>query len=87
MPDPKFRKKATHPAIQLKYNAFASLGNVPLEYKKVLNKLSGWRDVARYPKVDKSLNITEEDALNLLETVKLMIDDCEKRLEIIDSTR
>jgi HEPN domain-containing protein len=81
MPDPKFRKKATHEAIQLRYNAFASLGNVPLDYKSVLNKLSGWRVIARYPKVDGSLKINAKDALNLLETVKSMINDCEKRIE------
>jgi len=80
MPDPRFRKKASHRAIQLRLNRFASLGNIPLEFRYVFNKLSGWRDLARYPKVDRRLEISEEDALNLLETVKMMIEGCEKQL-------
>jgi uncharacterized protein (UPF0332 family) len=73
IPDPKFRKKATHQAIQLRYNRFADLGNVKVEYKKTLNKLSGLRDKARYLKED--FSITEEQAKTYLDTIRNMIED------------
>ena len=38
-PDPKFRKKATHKAIQIRYNQFVDLGNVEETHRETLNKL------------------------------------------------
>lgn len=80
MPDPKFRKKATHKAIQMKYNRFADLGNVQPVYRETFNKLSGLRDCARYLK--KEAKISVKEARNLLNTIKKMIEDASHRIEI-----
>lgn len=79
-PDPKFRKKATHKLIQMRYNRFADLGNVQPRYRETFNKLSGLRDCARYLKGP--IPISKEEARNLLSTVKEMIDDASRRVEI-----
>lgn len=73
MPDPKFRKKATHRAIQIRYNRFADIGNVEPIYRETFNKLSGLRDRARYLKDD--ISISEYEARRLLDIVKNMIED------------
>lgn len=78
MPDPKFRKKATHKAIQMRYNRFADLGNVKAVYRETFNKLYGLRPRARYLKVD--ISIPEEEARSLLDTVKTMIEDASRRM-------
>lgn len=78
MPDPKFRKKATHRAIQMRYNRFANLGNVEPVHRKTFNKLSGLRDRARYLKED--ITISETEARNLLDTVKKMVEDASRWL-------
>ena len=80
MPDPKFRKKTTHKAIQMKFNRFADLGNVQPVYRETFNKLSGLRDRARYLKKD--VTISEREASNLLDTVEKMIRDASRRIEI-----
>lgn len=48
IPDEKFKKKATHKAIQIKYNKFVEIGNAKLDFKTALNKLSGLRNSASY---------------------------------------
>lgn len=75
---PSLRVKATHTAIQMRYNRFANLGNVMPEYKKTFNKLSGLRDAARYLK--SPLNITEKKSHEMLDIIKKMIEDAESRL-------
>ncbi len=72
LPDPKLRKKASHKAIQIKYNRFADLGNVDVVYRKTFNKLSGLRDQARYLKGD--VSISEDEAYELLGIVKEMME-------------
>ena len=73
MPDPEFRRRATHRAVQMKYNRFANLGNVKPEYREAFNKLYGLRDSARYMKGD--ITISESEAQHLLEIVREMIED------------
>lgn len=73
LPDPKFRKKASHAFIQMRYNSFAKLGNVNPAYCKVFNKLSGLRDRARY--LRDSFWISKTEARNLLDTAKKMMQD------------
>ena len=80
MPEPKFRKKASHKAIQIKYNRFIDAGNPKAVYRETFNKLSGLRDPARYLKRD--ISITEEEARPLLETVRDMIEDAVRRVGI-----
>lgn len=80
MPDPKFRKKATHRAIQMRYNRFASLGNAEPKYRETFNKLSGLRNCARYLKGE--VSISEKEAYNLLLTVRKMIEDAARRTSI-----
>ncbi len=79
IPDPKFRNKASHKAIQMKYNRFSDLGNVKTEYCETFNKLSGLRDRARYLKGD--VSITEAEGHELLDTIKNMIDDAKSRID------
>lgn len=73
MPEPKFHKKASHKAIQIKYNRFADLGNVEAVHRETFNKLSSLRDRARYLKGD--VSISEGEARRLLEIVKNMMED------------
>jgi len=80
MADPKFRKKARHKAIQIKYNRFADLGNVEAVYRDTFNKLSGLRDRARYLKG--RLSISENEARKFLDIVKKMIGDARQRVDI-----
>ena len=77
-PDPQLAKKATHRSIQMKYNRFADFGNVKVEYKKTLNKLSGLRDKARYLK--SLFSLSETEAANLLQTAGEMIESIKKQL-------
>ena len=84
MPDPKFRKKTTHKAIQNRYNRFANLGNVEAVYSKTFNKLSSLRDRARYLKED--ISISEEEARRLLVIIKNMMENAARYVSIY-STR
>jgi len=79
-PDPKFRKKASHKAIQIKYSRFTDLGNVEAAYRDTFNKLSGLRDRARYLKG--RVSISENEARKLLDIVKKMIEDARQRVDI-----
>lgn len=80
MSDPKFRRKATHKAIQFRYNRFADLGNVEAVYRETFNKLSGLRDRARYLKGD--ISICEDEARRLLDIIKSMMEDASRRVGI-----
>lgn len=80
MPDPKFRKKASHNSIRIKYNRFADLGNVEVNHRKTFNKLSGLRDNARYLKEE--ISISEDEARRYLNVVKNMIEDARRRIGI-----
>ena len=79
MPDPKFRKKASHKSIHLRFNSFADLGNVKDESRVALNKLSGMRPSARYLKGG-GLKITKEDAGSYLQIVREMKQYAESRI-------
>lgn len=78
LPDPKFRLRATHKSIQMKYNRFAYLGNVKPVYRDTLNKLSGLRDRARYLKA--SFHLDEGKAEEFLRVVKQMIEEASDRI-------
>ena len=80
MPDPKFRKKSSHKAIQIRFNRFASLGNVEAVYRETFNKLSGLRDPARY--IKGVMSISEEEAKRLLNIVGSMIEDTTRHVNI-----
>jgi uncharacterized protein (UPF0332 family) len=80
IPDPEFRKKASHKSIHIKYNRFADLGNVKVDYKTTFNKLSGLRDRARYLKGD--FSISEEEARGFLDTIKNMLEDSKRIIKI-----
>jgi uncharacterized protein (UPF0332 family) len=72
MPDKRFREKASHKAIQLRYNRFADLGNVDPEHITAFNKLYGMRDKARYLKQPFKISCDEASTLTL--AVKEMIE-------------
>lgn len=74
-------KIGSHRAIQSKYSGLANLGNVNVDYKDALNKLSNLRNSARYLKSPFKLN--KEDALRYLGTVEEMLDYCLARLELL----
>lgn len=76
VPDPKFRKKTTHPSISMKFNRFSDLGNVKPEYRKIFNKLAGLRSCARYLKG--KLSINQKQANELLSNVRNMMTDFKK---------
>jgi len=79
MPDPKFRKRATHGGIHLRYNRFADLGNVEPRYREALNTLFGLRSRARY--VQGNVKFSETEIRTLLDTVKEMIEDSSTRVQ------
>lgn len=76
-PDPKFREKATHKVIKVRYNQEYQLGNLDDSYREAFNKLSDLRGGARYLKGD--VSISEAEAQMLLDTVKDMIEDADRR--------
>jgi len=80
MPDSKFRNKAKHGGIQVRYNRFADLGNVKPVYRKTFNRLSGLRPYARYLRRD--ITISEKEARNLLNAVDEMLRDGFRRIKI-----
>jgi hypothetical protein len=68
---PEFRQKTTHKDIQIKYNRFASLGNVQPDHQSTFNRLSGLRTSARYLKGE--VDIDQNEVGTLMVTVKDMI--------------
>jgi hypothetical protein len=72
MPDKRFRERASHKAIHVKYNSFADLGNVAPEHIAAFNKLYGMRDKARYLK--QPFKISGDEASTLISAVKEMIE-------------
>ncbi len=79
MPDPKFRQKASHAGIQLKFNKFADLGNVKDDVRVALNKLSGMRTTARYLKGGE-FKLANKEAEEYLATVREMKQHAEIRI-------
>lgn len=79
MPDEKFKEKATHKAIQIKYNKFVEIGNANLDFKTALNKLSGLRNSARYLK--SNFRLSQAEAQEYLSIAREMIDYLEPILE------
>lgn len=71
----EYVKKATHSWTQLRYNLFINNGNYKKEYKTAFNKLSGFRDAARY--FNKPFKLTTEDAKEMLQ----IAEDLEKFTE------
>jgi len=80
MSDPRFRRKATHRAIQNRFNRFASLGNVKPVYRETFNRLSVMRDQARYLKGD--VSISEDECRRLLDIVRSMMEEASHRVGI-----
>jgi uncharacterized protein (UPF0332 family) len=80
MPDPEFRKKASHASIRYKYNGFADLGNVEPKYRETLNKLYGRRSYARYLQGD-GISITDDEGREYLDTVEAMIKDVQRLID------
>ncbi len=77
-PDPEFREKATHKVIKSRYNQEYQLGNLEGRHRAAFNKLSKLRVGARYLKGD--VSISEAEAQELLDTVKDMIEDADRRV-------
>jgi len=75
---PKFRKKATHDLIRLRYTKFFDSKWVPPEHKTTFNKLSVLRGPARYLK--SPFEIVDEEARELLRNVREIIENSEKRV-------
>lgn len=71
--DPEFREKTNHPAIQSRYNRFASLGNVNPEHVLAFNKLSKLRYPARYAKGD--FFLSESEGQSFLDSIKSMLQE------------
>lgn len=76
MPDKKFREKASHRAISVKYNRFAYLGNVAPSHIDAFNRLAGLRDEARY--LRRPFKVSAEEASTLVRTVSEMIASVRK---------
>jgi len=79
IPDPKFKKKATHKSIQLKYGKYVDIGNAKPEYKSTLNRLAGLRNSARYLKSD--LRLSDEEGKRFIFVVSEMMTHIEKLLK------
>ena len=77
MPDKRFREKASHKAIQIRYNNFADLGNVAPEHIAAFNKLYGMRDKVRYLK--QPFTVSSDEVSTLISAVKEMIEWGSKR--------
>lgn len=75
-----YSKIGKHSAIQYLYGRHANLGNVKVDYKDTLNRLSGLRDSARYLK--QSFKLNKDDAPKYLQTVEEMLAYCLARLEL-----
>lgn len=69
--DPNFREKTNHPAINSRYNRFASLENVNPEHALAFNKLAKLRYPARYAKDE--FTLVENEGNILLDSVKSML--------------
>jgi len=78
IPDPKFKKKATHKGIQLKYGKYVDIGNAKPEFKATLNKLAKLRDSARYLKSD--FKLSDEEGQKYLAIASDMISYLEERI-------
>jgi uncharacterized protein (UPF0332 family) len=78
MPNKKFKEKASHGGIQMKYNQFVNIGNAKSNFKTALNKLSSLRDSARYLRSNLRLSETESEKYLLI--AKEMFDWVESRL-------
>lgn len=78
MPDEKFAKRASHGTIKAKYNQFVNIGNADPEYAKALNNLGALRSRARY--VTGDLQISDDEAVDILNVVQEMIEYIEPRL-------
>jgi len=74
-----YAKLRSHSRIQSLYSLHARLGNVKLDYKDAMCKLSGLRDSARYLK--SAFKLKDEEALVYLQTVEEVLDYCLKVLE------
>lgn len=78
MPDPEFRKQASHKHIATKFQSFAELGNVNSEFRDTLDRIRGWRHGAR------CLGNKKHDAASagkqMLEIVSRMLADARGRL-------
>jgi hypothetical protein len=68
----------SHNGLQVKYNRFASIGNVEEAHRDAFNKLRGRRDSARYFKGGASLSNSE--ARDLIDIVKEMIEDAKIKI-------
>jgi hypothetical protein len=69
---PQFREKSNHKSIHSKLNRFASLGNLDKNQVSTFNKLSHWRNQARYLSANPSIN--DNQANELIMEVKRMAD-------------
>lgn len=76
--DSDFRAKANHKAIAVRYNRSAHWGNVNSEYAAALNRLQRLRGAARYLQGD--LDLTPDEAQELLKTIRAMQEAAERRL-------
>jgi HEPN domain-containing protein len=75
--DSRFARKTSHREIQERYKQHSEL-NVEPAFIAALNKLSGWRDRLRYLHGD--LEITADEASELLRTVEAMLADARDRI-------
>lgn len=79
MPDQKFKRKATHKSIQLKYGKYVDIGNAKPEFKTTLNKLAGLRDSARYLK--SGFNLNDKEGYDYLAIASDMISYVDMQLK------
>jgi hypothetical protein len=79
MPDPKFKQKATHKGIQLKYGKYVDIGNAKPEFKTTLNKLAGLRNSARY--LQSGFNLSDKEGQGYLAIASDMISYVEGKLK------
>jgi len=70
--DADFRRKATHKAIQSRFNRFAHLGNVHPEYVETFNKLANLRYPTRY--LESSLSLSRVEGQAMLTSLEGMLE-------------
>ena len=76
--DQRLVEKATHRAIDRRFNRFARLGNVPGNQRDVFNKLRKLRPKLRYLQDEEKLTVEEAD--RMLATVSHMFEDVSRRV-------
>ena len=80
--DPGFREKTNHKAIKTRFDQYARFGGVEPQFAAALNRLQRLRGAARYLEGD--LELTPDEAQELLKTLRAMQEAAERRLPKVE---